>query len=290
MKITKIIGLLTILVPNILLACPYSLPLDEKPSIAAYSIRALSSKWIGKAVVQLRRSSDNKVKRIAVSPNTCSIDIKDKFFDGSTYHVVTWYDQSGNESDLYSNNKSNEPIFLLNCVNNQPCTVYNGENRYLGTILSESVNYDTFIAVANLASNNRGKYIAEIGDMHENATSINYSLSSKACVSLRWGHVVPSKELFPCEINKWYSWLSTQTENASSLSLNTIEGTNDIKGKTDSHIKLIIKPSKFLYVGEASTNDYMWQGEIAELIVFKPLSTWDGRNISSNQMDFFDLK
>ncbi len=275
---------------NIAAVCPYTLPLDAHPAAAAYSFRVLAADWIKNNLVKLRRSSDSATKIFTASAQTCGIDTHDPFFDGSTYTLQTWYDQSGHNADVRALSESAEPIVSLGCLNGQPCGVYNGVDRYLTGTLSSAVGPDTFAAVANLASDAGGKYIALIGTIYANDTSINFSHSSKACVSLRWGNKIPSKEAIPCKVNNWYRWIATQNSVLSSVYLNGVAGSNDTVGNTESHASLTLIPSTAFYIGESSDFANRWQGEIAELIVFSPdLSRADSDAVSTNQGNYWGL-
>lgn len=269
--------------PTPVVGCSFTPPLDVKTGVAGFSFRVLSTSWIGQNIVTIQRSSDSTQKTFTASAPTCEINQSDAFFDGSTYTIVTWYDQSGNGVNVTQATNANRPTVLLNCQNGHPCAVFNGTSQFMSGTMASGVSNDTFAAVANSFDNSSGRYIAQIGITDTNQTSINFSLSSTACVSLRWAASVPAKGTKACSTNTWYRWVGTQTNTLSSIYLNGVKGTDDTTSLT-------LSSQTALNIGEQGTGASWWDGDISEVLIFAPsLSSTDSGTISSNQGSFWGI-
>lgn len=92
------------------------------PAAVAYSLRKLSTSYVGNAI-QVRRSSDNATQNIGFDSNGDLNTTSLLAFVGSNDAFVTiWYDQSGNGRDLIKTDN-----------NVQPKIVFNGTFKYIGT-------------------------------------------------------------------------------------------------------------------------------------------------------------
>jgi hypothetical protein len=89
---------------------------------AAYSVRRLSSSYIGKAL-QVRRSSDNTTQDIGFTANGDLDSTSLKTFVGANNAYVTaWYDQSGHGLNITQSTTSYQPILVTNGVINRENT------------------------------------------------------------------------------------------------------------------------------------------------------------------------
>jgi hypothetical protein len=92
------------------------------PAAVAYSLRKLSSSYVGKAI-QVRRSNDNTTQDIGFDTNGDLNTAALLTFVGANNGFVTiWYDQSGNARNLIKTD-----------YNLQPQIVFNGAFKYIGT-------------------------------------------------------------------------------------------------------------------------------------------------------------
>lgn len=84
------------------------------PSVGAYSVRKLSSTYLGPAI-RIRRSSDNTEQNIAFLPSGELDTVSLKNFTGSgSAFVSTWYDQSGYNNHVVQSTLANQPQIVLN--------------------------------------------------------------------------------------------------------------------------------------------------------------------------------
>jgi hypothetical protein len=136
--------------------------LDEYPNAAAaYSLRELSTAFVGQPVVRVRRSSDNTEQDFTAT------DITDgtltTFTGANDGFVTTWYDQSGNGVNVVQASATRQPQLVDNGVvileNGKP-TVFYGlisitNIKALGTtseyIIPQPTNY---FSVARLNTDN----------------------------------------------------------------------------------------------------------------------------------------
>lgn len=94
--------------PTWAISCSYIL--DQYPNAAvAYSLRKLDCDYTGYAI-RVRRSSDNSEQDIGFTSNGDLDTATLKTFVGTNSgYVVTWYDQSGNTSNITQSTAGNQP-------------------------------------------------------------------------------------------------------------------------------------------------------------------------------------
>ncbi len=95
---------------------------SSTPATVAYSLRKLSTSYVGNAI-QVRRSTDNTIQDIGFDSNG-DLDTTTllAFVSGDNGYVSIWYDQSGNGRDLIKTD-----------YNFQPQIVFTGTFKYIGT-------------------------------------------------------------------------------------------------------------------------------------------------------------
>src|SRR5690606_34546164 len=82
---------------------------NATPATTAYSLRKLSSNYSGKAI-NVRRSIDNTAADIGFDANGSLDTLALKSFVAAGDGFVTrWYDQSGNNNDVYQTTSSLQP-------------------------------------------------------------------------------------------------------------------------------------------------------------------------------------
>ena len=125
-------------------SCSYLLD-QYSGAAAAYSLRLLDCDYAGSAI-RVRRSSDNTEQDIGfVNGNLDTASLKTFVGTGGTDDgfVVTWYDQSGNGSNVTQSTSGNQPLIMDNGVvirqNGNPSIYFDGSNDYL-TIASLTLN------------------------------------------------------------------------------------------------------------------------------------------------------
>lgn len=78
---------------------------------AAYSVRKLSSSYTG-AALRVRRSSDNAEQDIGFSGLGLDTNALTSFVGANNAFVTTWYDQSGNNSNMINTTASQQPSIV----------------------------------------------------------------------------------------------------------------------------------------------------------------------------------
>ena len=140
---------------------PPQLLLDEYPNAAAaYSLRELSTAFVGQPVVRVRRSSDNTEQDFTAAEITDGT--LTTFTGANDGFVTTWYDQSGNGVNVLQSSASLQPRLVLNGVielqNNKPTVFYSNlggvsERKLLQTAFNNNIPQPTnYFSAASLST------------------------------------------------------------------------------------------------------------------------------------------
>jgi hypothetical protein len=109
-----------------------SLLLDLYPATVAYSLRKLRTAYTGSAI-RVRRTSDNAEQDIGFSGNDLDTASLLSFVGLDDGRVVTWYDQSGNNTDKIQPIAINQPYIVeggvLYTENSKPCISKNSSTN-----------------------------------------------------------------------------------------------------------------------------------------------------------------
>ena len=112
----------------------YSIPTNIDSARTMYGLRKLRAAYSGNCV-NLRRESDAAVQAFGFTAKG-NLDRKAiaAWAGGSLVRVVTWYDQSGNATDLAADFATSAPVLNLLGNGNMPAIMFDGTtNMYLGT-------------------------------------------------------------------------------------------------------------------------------------------------------------
>ena len=136
-------------------------------AVAAYSLRLLRSDYEGSAI-RVRRSDDNEEQDIGFRNNELDTSTLESFSLGSDCFVVTWYDQSDNETlkNTTQSTASNQPKIVSNgstiTEGTKPTLSFSAGNGLLNTNGFVSGSNDrAIISVAKMISS--GGYIYGFG-------------------------------------------------------------------------------------------------------------------------------
>ena len=113
-------------------ASAYEGPLDLVPgAVVAYSVRALSASLLGQNIFRLRRTSDDAEMDFAADATTGEAPVASitTFLGGNEGRIVTWYDQSGNNSHLTQSTKSVQPVYNSSGPNSKPTFICDGSDQ-----------------------------------------------------------------------------------------------------------------------------------------------------------------
>jgi hypothetical protein len=127
---------------------------------AAYSLRELSTAFVGQPVVRVRRSSDNTEQDFTAAEITDGT--LTTFTGANDGFVTTWYDQSGNGVNVLQSSASLQPRLVLNGVielqNNKPTVFYSNlggvsERKLLQTAFNNNIPQPTnYFSAASLST------------------------------------------------------------------------------------------------------------------------------------------
>jgi hypothetical protein len=100
------------------------------PAAGAYSLRKLSSSYVGSAI-QVRRSTDNTTQNIGFDSNgNLDANSLTSFVGSGDGFLTIWYDQSGNGNDAIQNTLLNQPKIITTGViersNGLPTVIFSG--------------------------------------------------------------------------------------------------------------------------------------------------------------------
>ena len=140
---------------------------NATPAASAYSLRKLSTSYVGNAI-QVRRSSDNTTQDIGFTGSGDLDTAALKTFVGANNGFVTiWYDQSGNARNLTQSTTSKQPSIINSGTvyrrNSKPVCfhdasddglLYSGSDYLTSTPLSVNI-----IAGSNATSNNNRRAV-----------------------------------------------------------------------------------------------------------------------------------
>lgn len=106
--------------------------------VAAYSLRKLSSTYLG-AAIRIRRSSDSSEQDIGFdSSGEFDISAFNSFVGGGIGYVKTRYDQSGNTNNVTQTTTAYQPAIELNAVNGKPVLSFDGTDDNMQVPISAS--------------------------------------------------------------------------------------------------------------------------------------------------------
>jgi hypothetical protein len=120
--------------------------LDLYPAAAAYSVRKLRTAYTG-ACIRVRRSSDNAEQDIGFVGNHLDTTSLLAFVGSNNGRIVTWYDQSGNNTHKIQPSASNQPYIiesgLLYTENGKPCISRNSSTDTINKWLYGATTFPT---------------------------------------------------------------------------------------------------------------------------------------------------
>lgn len=129
-------------------------------SAAAYSLRALSSAYVG-PLVKVRRASDNAEQDIYANyDGTLNTSSLESFCSGTNGFVKTWYDQSGNARDATQTTAANQGQIVSSgsviTENGKPTIKFDGVNDNLisSTFTTIAQPFTTFSVNKYITTNN----------------------------------------------------------------------------------------------------------------------------------------
>lgn len=267
-------------------SCSYTPPLDQVSTgaLGAYSFRLLKTTYSGGNIVTIQRSSDSTQKTFTATLPSCGLNTADAFFDGSTYTLVTWYDQSGAGNNVTQGANANRPTITLSCQNGHPCAVFaSASSQVLNATLGAGVAATTLTAVANITSQASSHGIVEIGDASggTDGTNLLWSTGLSTCQDARIVSGTSFRGQKACANNTWFRFTGTSNNSVSSIYLNGVIGTNESTATTLSN-------QTHVYIGKAAT--VFMTGDISEAILYAPdLSSADSGTVSTNQGSYWGI-
>ena len=266
--------------PTWAISCSYIL--DQYPNAAAaYSLRKLDCDYTGYAI-KVRRSSDNTEQDIGFTSNGDLDTSTLKTFCGSNSgYVVTWYDQSGNATNVSQSTSGYQPRIVNAGVVERERKGAKPAVRFLsasftyldgGDILDLTELYLNWYAALDLPSangspfgkskadnqNGRWSFLKESGTLY----SILQTSSGDANSSVSYSNTDYS--LFETYINK-SSDSNQLNKNGSQIAVSTAAQDNSATNTTNSFFIGVYQDGS----GTAPLSGYYHNGHIGELIVYR---------------------
>jgi len=286
--------------PFTVASCSYLLD-QYSGAAAAYSLRKLDCDYSGYAV-RVRRSSDNTEQDIGFTSNgdfdTSSLK---SFVSSNSGYVVTWYDQSGNNSNITQSTAGNQPrIVNAGVVERKgikPAVKFlSASSTYLngGDILDLSELYFNWYSATDVPTANGsafGKSAASWSDsrwsfLKDGGTLyglVSDFLAQSRTASLSYSNTDYS--LFEGYINK-ASDSNQIRKNNSQIAVNTASIDNSSCNSSFSFFMGVYQDA----TGTAPLSGYYHNGHIGELIVYRKYwDTTERAAITSNINSYYSI-
>jgi hypothetical protein len=272
-------GILNVLLGDNAGSTAYVGPLDLQSGARVWGgLRAGSLALVGSPVVRLIRSSDSTqqdISTITSGANKGHLNTADAFFNGSTYKVVTLYDQSGNGLDLTQGTDANRPALVLNVLGGtHPVIRFAAGGQFLTTAAMASSAQPNFVSavVNNVSSSGTESYL---GDGPSGNNAIGFNASNTAAVYDGATFTATATD------NVWHA---IQTVMAGASSDIYVDGTtNPAPGGGTQAMNTVVHMGEDLYGNS-------WVGDIVELGYWNGLaapSSGFKSSMNSNQHTFW---
>lgn len=212
---------------------PTSYMLDGQPTVTrAYALRRLLTSYSTNKLINIIRASDSTTTDIGFDA-TGAIDTATAttFCNATTCKVVTWYDQSGNTTNITQGTDANRPALVFSCLGNYPCVQFTGTTQSLATAgnTTPATGTVSFAVVANRAVGTAGcTWLRENGN--------NNRIISTNGAANTWAVVAGGVSLFGTATDAaWSSGIGAVNSGValgSTLSINGVETVGTLTGNT----------------------------------------------------------
>jgi hypothetical protein len=246
-------------------------------SAAAYSLRALSSAYVG-PLVRVRRASDNAEQDIYANyDGTLNTSSLESFCSGTNGFVTEWYDQSGSGNNATQGTALNQPQIVSSgsviLENAKPALEFDGSNEYL--ILNSTLSLLTSHSNFSVANNNNKSVAVLYGSTSPtsnfNSDSGNFTYNAAGSFAQTGGFQYGQKLL---------SVLRNNT-----TTINIFQNTTSYSILIGSNNNFTIKE----IARRADLGSYLWFGNIQEIVLYPSDQSTNRTGIETNINDFYSI-
>jgi hypothetical protein len=247
---------------------------------AAYSVRRLSGTYNGSAI-KVRRSSDNATQDIGfTAAGNLDTGSLATFVGANNGFVETWYDQSGNGSDLTQATTNRQPQITstgtLETVDGLPALKYNNDDFMDNSGITTSMTLSLF-HVAKASGLTGEKVLSDSTDsatqaiMYTDAGTLNIARGNNQATSLSFGTTLNRylSAIFIASGNNSNAW-----SNTTQIMTNQNVGSNAYNGLRLGAARGL-PPSAF------------WLGWMQEFILYPNDQSTNRANIVTNITDYY---
>jgi hypothetical protein len=273
--------------------------LDLYPNAAAaYSLRELSTAFVGQPVVRVRRSSDN------VEQDFTATEITDgtltTFTGANDGFVTTWYDQSGEGNDAIQPTAGSQPKIVdsvngLILVNNKPAinSVGNKNMQILNTAITNNIDYfSAFSTLKKDAVGFRSYYLGISTGTTVDGSRVWLGTNVGGTTEQIRGRRLDSEGI--SEVNRGF--VSTDQELITSIirySLGTAEiytnGTSNNSGNYGSAGFTSPTNSSAVRLFSNSGNQFFYNNNLQEIIIYTTDQDINKTNIETNINNYYNI-
>ncbi|NGY38430.1 hypothetical protein FQU23_013020 [Flavobacterium sp. XN-5] len=272
---------------------------NTTPAAGVYSLRKLSSSYVGSAI-QVRRSTDNTTQNIGFDSNgNLDTNSLTSFVGSGDGFLTIWYDQSGTGNNAIQNALLNQPKIITTGVieraNGLPTIIFSG-SQFL-VVTSTSFNNDlTGCLIYKASSLNTGSGSAETwyfmngifgSEQSGGTTDFAYGIYNNKFTAGNGGtpdNSVAGNTTVNDNAIRLHSW----TRNSTTGQINLYEnGTNDGTANFNTGIRLAV-PSVAIGANQTfSGGQIFYNGNVSELILFAAVLTTQRQTIENNQRLYY---
>lgn len=265
-------------------ACSYPLPVGSDTVGIAYGFRKLRSAYAGKAV-RLYREVPGDQTDIGFAANNCDFDAASAatFCSGTTCHIVKFYDQSGNGSDVSSCSAATCPVYTASCQNSQPCSTWAAGGASAITLASgiAGQSYSSVIKYTSLVAGGYTWY--SISNGTNLPTIAEASNSTSGCFTFyndgTTGHTAPAT----CSGGAFLIQGGTVNNTTTRVWVNGTVG-------TDATYSVTVASETGFKLGENRSAAQVPNGALSELIIFAPaVADADVQSVCHNQGTYWGI-
>jgi hypothetical protein len=263
--------------------------LDSYPnSAAAYSLRALSSRYTG-PLIKIRRASDNLENDIYATYNG-DLDVKDltDFCSGTNGFVTVWYDQSGNGRNAVQTTASNQPQIVASgsviLEGGKPTILFDGVDDELLQYYDISRNYLIFVLNSNHTTDNR--LISSQENFSSNVNFLNIKIENYLSnwYNGSWNTITSNSIL----INNQYILHINKLEDRLNTFLNSLDITinNNVILNNNTNVSI---GGKFKYNNLTAASGKNFAGKMQEIIMYSTNQNSNRLGIENNINRYYNI-
>lgn len=271
---------------------------NSTPATGAYSLRKLSSSYLGSAI-QVRRSSDNTSQNIGFDSNgNLDTNSLTSFVGSGDGFLTIWYDQSGTGNNAIQNTLLNQPKIITSGVveraNGLPTIIFSG-SQFL-VVTSSAFNDDLTgcliykASSLNTSSGGAGTWYFMNGifgsEQPGGTTDFAYGIYNNKFTAGNGpsDNSVAGNTTVNDNAMRLHSWTRNSTTGQINLYENgTIDATANLNSGTSSAVTSVAIGANQTFSG----GQIFYNGNVSELILFAAVLTTQRQTIENNQKLYY---